>query len=86
MSNMQEYSIDPFIWHAERELLYTPKHFTLAKSLVTWDSKRWIINNLRGRVSFAVTDNMSILGPDYDTVPAFEDPQEAIMYELMWSS
>ena len=90
MSENIEYSIDPLVWFSDRELKYTPKHFTLTRSQLTIESKKWILNNLRGRFSLLESkSNDWLVTNDYDmmdVVPAFEDPQEAILYELMWSS
>ena len=83
---MNEYEIDPLIWYSEREVSFTPKHFVMARSRLTVDSKRWILSTLRGRFSFVMDDNEEFLSLDFDLIPAFEDPQEAIVYELMWSS
>lgn len=88
MSENNEYSIDPLVWFSDRELKFAPKHFTTAHSLLTLDGKKWIMNKLRGR--FALVHPKDGFGLDdilgTNLVPAFEDPQEAVLYELMWSS
>lgn len=83
--------LNPLAWFGQRELPFAPKHFILANTQLTVESKQWILNNLKGRFScihkpetvelnnfFMVLD--SPLGN-----PAFEDPAEATLYELKWS-
>lgn len=80
--------LDPISWYTERELSFTPLHFTQTTTPLTIESKLWILNTLRGRFSvFQPADNTQI---NFDLilsegVPAFEDPKEATMYELKWS-
>ena len=88
---MIEYEIDPITWYSERELDFTPRHFIVANTPATNESKMWIINNLRGRFSMIL--NKKLLTDDdwlvsFDSIygtPAFEDPSEATLYELKWS-
>lgn len=84
---MIEHEINPQVWFGYRQLPYTPKHFVLAKTLLTPESKLWIITKLSGRVSIVqYTDDSTdffITGDSY--FPAFEDPAEAVLYELYWS-
>ena len=83
--------IDPVIWYAEREVSgHTPKHFVKTKTALTTESRLWILNNLRGR--FSINHNEVHDGDAFDVFvstlygyPAFEDPKEAILYELTWS-
>lgn len=85
----KEYSIDPLVWFSEREMKFTPRHFVTAKSPLTIDSKTWILKSLRGRFSLSETSSgFEWVGNDsfLNVYPSFEDPKEAVMYELMWSS
>ena len=84
---MTEFQIDPTSWFSERELKYTPKHFIVSKTPLTNESKIWILNKLKGRFSVTFTEDtiddflvLHLIGN-----PAFEDPKEAIFYELTWS-
>lgn len=81
---MTEYVVDPVVWFAERQLEYPPAHFVHATTLLTDQSKQWVMNNLRGRYAIITTFNdflsLSTLGKI-----AFEDPSEATMFELRWS-
>ena len=84
---MTEYQIDPTSWFSERELKYTPKHFVISTTHLTVESKVWILNKLKGRFSVTfVEDNFDDFLV-FHTMgnPAFEDPKEAILYELTWS-
>ena len=84
---MTDYQIDPLTWFSERELQHTPKHFIISNTPLTVVSKIWILDKLKGRFSIAYTED----GDDSFIVfhsmgnPAFEDPKEAIFYELTWS-
>lgn len=89
---MTEYEIDPVTWFSDRELNYTPKHFTISETSLTEMSKLWLINTLRGR--YSVVYGVSNIKDDDDFLlvfdsaygrPAFEDPAEAVMYELTWA-
>lgn len=97
---MTEYSINPINWYSTRELEHTPRHFTLSNTPLTKESKIWIMNKLVGRYSIveyvepeeADTTNATIFGVFGKTTldfgfgrPAFEDPKEAMFYELTWS-
>lgn len=85
---MTELELDPFTWFAERELQYKPKHFVVARTAVTAESKKWIHDKLKGRFAIVNLVHTPALGNDIDIFggyPAFEDPSEATFYELTWS-
>lgn len=77
--------IDPRLWFCERELSYPPRHFISATTKVNEESKQWVLEKLRGR--FAVTrNNDDFFGSiNYLGIISFEDPSEAMMFELKWS-
>ena len=83
--------LDPISWYSSREVECTPRHFVVATTVLTEQSKLWILNNLRGRFSVvaAPTQEDTISSIPFINfgvaVPAFEDPKEATMYELKWS-
>ena len=84
---MIDYQLDPLTWFRERELKYTPKHFVVTKHEFTAESKQWVLDKLSGRFSVVQQNDdddsiFSMLSMGY---LAFEDPQEAIFYELKWS-
>jgi hypothetical protein len=85
---MTEFQIDPISWFSERELKYTPKHFVLTKTLLSDEGKIWILNKLKGRFSITYVEDSNtddFLVFHAMGTPAFEDPKEAILYELTWS-
>lgn len=81
-----EYFLDPVIWFTDRELPYKPKHFVSVNTPVNTHSKHWIVNTLKGRYFF---EERVVEGDFLDfgnkMFPAFEDPAEAVLYELRWS-
>jgi hypothetical protein len=85
---MIEYQLDPITWFSERELRYTPKHFIITKHEYTEESKQWVLDKLSGRFSIApynTTSDDSLLSLFTTGHLAFEDPHEALFYELKWS-
>jgi len=83
---MIEYQLDPITWFSERELTYTPKHFIVTTHPCTEESKQWVLDKLTGRFSITYP---SVSNTIYELITpsciAFEDPQEAVFYELKWS-
>ena len=83
---MIEYQLDPITWFSERELTYTPKHFVVTTHPCTEESKQWVLYKLSGRFSITYP---SVSNTIYELITpsciAFEDPQEAVFYELKWS-
>ena len=80
--------INLMTWFSRRELEYCPKHFVQTATPLNEERTRWIIENLKGR--YHVTYNHSKNNDDFlflldDTFPCFEDPQEAVLYELTFS-
>jgi hypothetical protein len=83
---MSEYYIDPIIWFADRELSYPPAHFVTVSTALKEESKQWVLDNLKGR--FCIVHNVSnqiFLIDFYLGNIAFEDPKDAVFYELKWS-
>lgn len=83
---MTEYNVNPSIWYQERLLKFKPTHFVVTKTAITEKSLQWIYETCEGR--FCLThqlDSMDDVFITIPTVPAFEDPKEAILYELTWS-
>ena len=71
----------------EREVKNFPRHFIVTKTPITQESKQWILESLTGRfciVSSLEVEDKMLLGFPVE-IPAFEDPKEAIFYELKWS-
>jgi hypothetical protein len=85
----EEYTLDPQTWYSQRELEFTPAHFVQATTRLTEVSKQWVLDKLKGRFVVITTDDTYFLtfmtdGHSLGKI-AFEDPQEAIFYELTWS-
>lgn len=81
MSNSTIKTIDDInlhTWFVERELNFLPEHFILVKIPVEPEAREWIIEKLQGRYTIVSTF------PDF--YPAFEDPKEAVLYQLSWSN
>lgn len=84
---MIEHEINPQVWFSNRELAFTPKHFVLTKTKLSSESKNWILNKLSGRFSLVqyLDDSTEFVLTGDIWFPAFEDPAEAVLYELYWS-
>jgi hypothetical protein len=85
---MNEYEIDPYSWFGNRELSFTPPHFTITKTPITPVAKAWIFSTLKGRFSIVFLNNtqndlFDML--DLAGCPAFEFAHEAVAYELKWA-
>lgn len=80
-------------WYSNRKLEFTPAHFVVSKTSLTPESNLWIINNLKGRYSLVsnkdeyvdILNQPWLMIHDLNGTPAFEDPKEALLYELTWS-
>ena len=68
--------INLYTWFTNRELSFTPKHFVFSRATMTSESKEWVLERLTGRFSVAMTNGGFAI--------AFEDPKEAMIYELTW--
>ena len=79
-----EYIVNPMVWFAEREMPYPPGHFVAAPTPVTLESKQWVLDNLIGRFSISIS---SVHVYDFEIIGtiSFEDPKEAMLFELKWS-
>jgi hypothetical protein len=66
-------------WFMDRELEFVPSHFVTSNTKLSDDSKIWILEKLTGR--FAISGHEGFFG---SLSPAFEDPKEALFYELKW--
>jgi hypothetical protein len=85
-------TINPLVWFGDRELIYTPIHFIVSNYPFTAESLEWVLNKLTGRFSIVhyteSPDNIGYISMTRHTLlgrPAFEDPTEAILYELRWA-
>jgi hypothetical protein len=70
--------INIYTWFVDRNVNPCPEHFVKSRTELTEDSKLWIHERLIGR--FSINHSGLFMGQ----IPAFEDPKEAMMYELTW--
>ena len=66
-------------WFVDRELHPSPEHFVNVSAPLSDESKEWILEKLHGRFSTGMS-----LGGLFDDSLSFEDPKEAVFYELTW--
>ncbi len=72
------------IWYSDRKLEFVPPHFIRAETPVTEESIFWVRARLQGRYSIALVYESELLFLDTPRV-YFEDPAEAMLYELRWA-
>jgi hypothetical protein len=79
--------LDPLVWFSNREVSYVPPHFTKTNTPHSDDAYRWVITTLRGRfgISSGRKEVTTKFSTDWVNYFYFEDPAEAMMYELRWS-
>ena len=78
-------NINLHTWFGERELDFCPKHFVPTNTTLNDENYLWILENLQGRFTI-IPKKDDLVSIFYESkVPYFEDPQEAIFYELVWS-
>jgi hypothetical protein len=72
-------------WFSERQLEFCPKHFVKANTSIDDEKKLWVLEKLTGR--FCILPSSIGLQSLFDTddVIYFEDPKEAVFYDLTWS-
>ena len=79
-------NINKETWFKKRCLEYIPSHFVITRTAVTTETLFWVYERTNGRFAFVKhyphADQQSLI---YDEAIAFEDPKEAVMYELTWS-
>ena len=71
-------------WNKAREINYCPKHFVAATTTLTEESKLWVLERLHGRYYVSLQSNRRTIFENNVTI-YFEDPKEAVLYELTWS-
>jgi len=78
--------VNPAKWFSTRELSTVPPHFVQGNTPITEKSKLWVISKLQGRYALAtLADESEALIPIPFEYIFFEDPAEAMIYELRWS-
>ena len=74
--------INLMTWFAQRQLDFCPKHFVRCQTYLTDEARLWVYEYLTGRfyITTGVSDDWGL-----DTEIFFENPQEAMLYELKFS-
>jgi len=75
------HKINLYTWYQQRQLDYCPIHFVATNTPLTSESKMWVLERLQGR--FFLPQILSL--QSNEAPPYFEDPEEAVLYELTWS-
>lgn len=81
-------NVNVLAWYSTRKLSVSPPHFVKCSTPITVKSALWVTAKLQGRYSVEDSDD----DDDDDsflfntaTYISFEDPAEAMLYELRWS-
>lgn len=74
-------NINLHTWFANRKLQYLPIHFIKCNATLTDEGKFWVYETLTGR--FYIEINHTLFNDENNIY--FEDPQEAVIYELKFS-
>lgn len=91
---MIDYHLDPMTWFGGRLVEMPPRHFVFTPTPISHESKEWVEQTLKGRYSIGKApvdesgdhkDGLFFLFLLGDTHFYFEDPKEAIVYELTWA-
>jgi len=75
-------------WNTNRLLTdQVPNHFTIVRTPSTKENMHWILEKMHGRFSMVVNvnPNQDDFLSYYQKTYAFEDPKEAVQFELTWS-
>ena len=78
-------NINVLAWYATRKLVTAPPHFVKCSTPLSDKSLLWVMTKLQGRYSLTDSDEdddfLFLTTQDI----SFEDPAEAMLYELRWS-
>lgn len=76
--------MDPLVWFGTRELTNTPRHFVKTNTPAKEEARLWVLTTLKGRFSLVSISDSATLA-SWGSYYYFEDPAEAMLYELRWS-
>lgn len=87
---MRVSGVNLFTWYTNRELDFVPQHFVFSQTLYYPTSKSWVLESLVGRFAITKTDphlahNLVDGSHSNEYRIGFEDPKEAVFYDLVWS-
>lgn len=82
--------LNVYTWFSNRELSYIPAHFIVVDTIISTESKQWILEKLTGRFCLVdihnYTDSTEVSYPwHFGYSPAFENPIEATYFQLIWN-
>ena len=81
--------IDPLVWFGKRRCDTIPRHFVKTTTPVTDEAKSWVTATLKGRYAITTVmeegETLTFIELSDKVVFYFEDPAEAMIYELRWS-
>ena len=77
-------------WFSDRKLSYCPKHFVSTSTPVSDERMMWIYEKTQGRFYINESRPYNTFEDLLNDISKgqqvyFEDPQEAVLYELTWS-
>lgn len=67
-------------WYMRRKLENIPAHFVATRTSITDQSLAWIYEKCTGRFGLYLKGGLQA----FKVHPYFEDPREAMLYELVW--
>ena len=77
--------VNPAKWFSKRKLDHIPPHFTRCFTpMPSADTHGWVLASLSGRYATGNADTGTFIFTS-DINIYFEDPAEAMLYELRWS-
>ena len=77
--------LSPLAWFGTREVDQVPHHFIKTSTLMTDENYIWVVAKLTGRYAIVTGDHdISNLFVSKTHI-YFEDPKEAMLFELRWS-
>lgn len=78
-------NVNVLAWYATRKLSVSPPHFVKCSTPLSEKSLLWVMTKLQGRYSLSdiAEDDDFVFTTTQDI--SFEDPAEAMIYELRWS-
>jgi len=77
--------MDPLGWFGQREVNPIPIHFTKVSTPYNRESHDWVLATLKGRYGRVNHTDTSVFDLGSDMYFCFEDPKEAMLFELRWS-
>jgi hypothetical protein len=77
-------NVNVLAWYATRKLSICPPHFVKCTTPVTEKTLLWVMSKLHGRYTLEEGDDDDFMFVSIRYI-SFEDPAEAMLYELRWS-